>query len=191
MDFFGQKVLPAVRKMRDLELLVNSRFAYLVLLDSHISQLMSISQLARTHKKKLLIHADLIHGLKTDEYAIEFLCQTIRPAGIISTKSTAIATAKKNRLLAIQRHFLLDTTALEMTYKLTEKNQPDYIEVLPGVMPHIIAEMHSKLSIPILAGGLIRTVDEVEMALQAGAVAVTTSRRDIWSPYEAGGSANE
>jgi glycerol uptake operon antiterminator len=183
VSFFGQQVLPAVRKMRDLELLVSSHFEYLVLLDSHISQLMSVSQLARSHKKKLLIHADLIHGLKNDEYAVEFLCQSVKPAGIISTKSTAIATAKKNKLLAIQRNFLLDTTALEMTYKITEKNQPDFIEVLPGVMPHIIAEMRSKLDIPILAGGLIRTVEEVEMALQAGAVAVTTSRKDIWSRY--------
>jgi glycerol uptake operon antiterminator len=183
VDFYGQKVLPAVRKMRDLELLLNSRFEYLVLLDCHISQLMNVSQLARSHQKKLLIHADLVHGLKNDEYAVEFLCQTVKPAGIISTKSTAIMTAKKNKCLAIQRHFLLDTTALEMTYKITEKNQPDFIEVLPGVMPHIIEEMCSKLTIPILAGGLIRTIEEVEMARQAGAVAVTTSRREIWSQY--------
>ncbi|NHN30318.1 glycerol-3-phosphate responsive antiterminator [Paenibacillus agricola] len=183
MDFMGQKVLPAVRKMRDLELLIKSNFQYLVLLDSHISQLLSVSQLARSHGKNLLIHADLIHGLKNDEYAIEFLCQTIKPAGIISTKSSAILTAKKHKVLAIQRHFLLDTTALETTYKITQKNQPDYIEVLPGVMPHIIEELHGQLSIPILAGGLIRTVEEVEMALQAGAVAVTTSRKDIWSQY--------
>jgi glycerol uptake operon antiterminator len=183
VSFMGQKVLPAVRKMRDLELLIKSSFQYLVLLDSHVSQLMSVSQLARSHGKKLLIHADLVHGLKNDEYAVEFLCQTLKPAGIISTKSAAILTAKKHKVLAIQRHFLLDTTALESTYKITEKNQPDYIEVLPGVMPHIIAEMHAQLSIPILAGGLIRTVEEVDMALQAGAVAVTTSRKDIWSQY--------
>jgi glycerol uptake operon antiterminator len=183
MSFKGQKVLPAVRKMRDLELLINSHFNYLVLLDIHISQLMSVAQLAKNNGKKLLIHADLIHGLKTDEYAVEFLCQTVKPAGIISTKSSAILTAKKHKVLAIQRHFLLDTTALEMTYKITEKNQPDYIEVLPGVMPHIIAEMCGQLGIPILAGGLIRTVEEVEMALNAGAVAVTTSRKEIWGRY--------
>lgn len=183
MNFYGQKVLPAVRKMRDLELLLKSQFQYLVLLDIHISQLMNIVQLARSSQKNMLIHADLIHGLKNDEYAVEFLCQTIKPAGIISTKSAAIATAKKNNVLAIQRHFLLDTTALETTYKITEKVKPDYIEVLPGVMPHIIAEMKEQLGIPILAGGLIRTVNDVEQALQAGAVAVTTSRRDIWSHY--------
>ncbi|MCU6796690.1 MULTISPECIES: glycerol-3-phosphate responsive antiterminator [Paenibacillus] len=183
MNFMGQRVLPAVRKMRDLELLIKSPFQYLVLLDSHVSQLQSVSQLARSNGKKLLIHADLIHGLKNDEYAIEFLCQTLKPAGIISTKSSAVVTAKKHKVLAIQRHFLLDTTALETIYKITEKNQPDFIEVLPGVMPHIIAEMHAKLSIPILAGGLIRTVEEVELALQAGAVAVTTSHKEIWSHY--------
>ncbi|GAA4855423.1 glycerol uptake operon antiterminator GlpP [Paenibacillus vulneris] len=187
MSFYGQNVLPAVRKMRDLELLLKSRFQYLVLLDIHISQLASIVQLARSHQKKMLIHADLIQGLKNDEYAVEFLCQSVKPAGIISTKSAAIATAKKNKVLAIQRHFLLDTTALEMTYKITEKVQPDYIEVLPGIMPHIISEMKEELGIPILAGGLIRTVEDVEMALKAGAVAVTTSRKEIWRQYEAQG----
>ena len=43
-------------------------------------------------------------------------------------------------ITAIQRVFLLDTHALEKSYQLVAKTQPDYIEVLPGVIPHIIAE---------------------------------------------------
>ncbi|TBL71537.1 glycerol-3-phosphate responsive antiterminator [Paenibacillus thalictri] len=183
MSFFGQRILPAVRKMKDFELLLASPYTYLVLLDTHISHLQSIASTARQHQKKLLIHADLIEGLKNDEHAVEFLCQTIRPAGIISTRSSAISTAKKNKVLAIQRHFLLDSTALEMTYKITEKTQPDFIEVLPGVMPHIIAEMKAALPIPILAGGLIRSIEDSDRALQAGAIAITTSKRDIWKHY--------
>ncbi|WP_248927853.1 glycerol-3-phosphate responsive antiterminator [Paenibacillus hamazuiensis] len=183
MSFFGQSILPAVRKMKDFELLLGTPYTYLVLLDTHISQLGSVANAAKQHNKQLLVHADLIHGLKNDEPAVDFLCQTIRPAGIISTRSSAIMTAKKHKVLAVQRHFLLDSTALEMTYKITEKTQPDFIEVLPGVMPHIIAELKETLSIPILTGGLIRSVEEADRALAAGAIAITTSKRDIWKHY--------
>ncbi|MCP1306804.1 glycerol-3-phosphate responsive antiterminator [Paenibacillus tyrfis] len=182
-DFYGQRILPAVRKLKDLEHLLASSYVWIVLLDSHVSQLMSVAQLVRQHKKQLLVHVDLIHGLKNDDYAIEFLCQSMRPAGIISTRSSAVATAKKHKVLGIQRHFLLDSIALDTTYRLSEKVAPDYIEVMPGVMPHIIAEMRSKLDIPILAGGLIRTNEDVELALGSGAVAVTTSRRELWDAY--------
>jgi glycerol uptake operon antiterminator len=183
MSFHGQQVVPAVRRMKDLERLMDSRFTWIVLLDSHISQLASIAQLVRSRRKQLLVHVDLIHGLKNDDYAIEFLCQTIKPAGIISTRSSAVATAKKHGALAIQRHFLLDSGALEMSYRLTEKFRPDYIEVMPGVMPHIISEMAERIEVPILAGGLIRTERDVTQALESGAVAVTTSRKELWEAF--------
>ncbi len=38
--------------------------------------------------------------------------------------------------------------------------------------------------IPIFAGGFIRTVQDVENALQAGATAVTTSDTELWAKYE-------
>ena len=74
---------------------------------------------------------------------------------------------------------LLDTNALEKSYQLLTKTQPDYIEVLPGVIPHIITEVAERTGIPIIAGGLIRSAQEVELALQAGATAVTTSNFDL------------
>ncbi|MFT9850391.1 glycerol-3-phosphate responsive antiterminator [Aneurinibacillus sp. REN35] len=183
MSFFNQQVLPAVRQMKDFDILLRSRFEYMVLLDSHIGQLKSIVETAKRHDKKLLVHVDLIQGLRNDEYATEFLCQEIKPAGVISTRKSAVMTAKKNKVLAIQRLFLLDTNALETSYRLVDQTQPDFIEVLPGVMPHIIAEVYEQVKIPVLAGGLIRTVSDAQMALNGGAIAVTTSRREIWKHF--------
>ncbi|MFC4971223.1 glycerol-3-phosphate responsive antiterminator [Paenibacillus sp. GCM10023248] len=178
-----QRILPAIRKMKDLEKLLKSHYTYIVLLDSHIGQLKSIVDLGRANGKKLLLHADLIEGLKNDEYAAEFLCQSIRPAGIISTRGTVITKTKQNGLLAIQRLFLLDSSALEKSYTLLERTQPDYIEVLPGIIPHIITEVKERSGIPIFAGGLIRTSGDVEQALGAGATAVTTSNTELWQHY--------
>ncbi|MFK7692518.1 glycerol-3-phosphate responsive antiterminator [Paenibacillus sp. HJGM_3] len=180
MPFHNQTILPAVRKVKDLEKLLPTSFTYIVLLDSHIGQLKSLVDLGKTHGKKLLLHVDLVEGLKNDEYAAEFVCQSIRPAGLISTRSGVIAKAKQNGLLAIQRLFLLDSGALEKSYSLLERTKPDVIEVLPGVIPQLITEVRERTGIPIFAGGLIRTRDDVENALKAGASAVTTSHRELW-----------
>ncbi|GGG14465.1 glycerol-3-phosphate responsive antiterminator [Paenibacillus abyssi] len=184
MDFNNQRILPAARKIKDVERLMKLSYEYIVILDTHISQIKSIVDLTKAHGKKPLLHADLIEGLKNDEYAAEYLCQVVRPAGLISTRSGVIAKTKQNGLLAIQRLFLLDTNALEKSYALLERTKPDFIEVLPGVMPHIITEVHQRAGIPIFAGGLIRTVNDVEQALNAGATAVTTSNSGLWKHFE-------
>lgn len=176
----GQNVLPAVHKLKDVEAVLASPFSYMVLLGGHLGQLKHIVNLASQHNKKVLLHADLIDGLKNDEYAAEFLCQSIRPAGIISTRSSVIGRTKQNGLIAIQRLFLIDSDALERSYTVLDKNRPDFIEVLPGVIPDIISEVKQRSGIPIIAGGLIRTEAHVSQALEAGASAITTSRKELW-----------
>ncbi|WP_445670204.1 glycerol-3-phosphate responsive antiterminator [Paenibacillus sp. PL2-23] len=181
---FGQSILPAARKMKDLEKLMDMSYEYIVLLDSHIGSLKALADLARAHGKKLLLHADLIEGLKNDEAAAQYLCQVIRPAGVISTRTSVVQTTKQNGLIAIQRLFLLDTNAVEKSYVLLERTKPDLIEVMPGVIPHMINEVLQRTGIPVFAGGLIRTGEDVESALAAGASAVTTSNRELWRQYE-------
>ncbi|MFC5653484.1 glycerol-3-phosphate responsive antiterminator [Paenibacillus solisilvae] len=177
------QVLPAVRKIKDMEALLDSPFEYMVLLGGHLGQLKSMVDLARQNGKHILLHADLIDGLKNDEYAAEFLCQSIRPAGLISTRASVMKRTKQNKLIAIQRLFLIDSDAIEHSYALLEKTQPDYIEVLPGIMPTMIQEVKERTGIPVIAGGLIRTQQHIHDALGAGASAITTSRRELWTEW--------
>lgn len=178
--FLDQRIFPAARSLKEFERLLRTKFEVVILLNSHVGQLKSLVQMAKKADKKVFLHADLVQGLKTDEYAAQFLCQDIKPAGIISTRKNVVLTAKKNSIIAVQRLFLLDTIALESSYKLLETTKPDYIEVLPGVMPHIITEVYERTKIPIIAGGLIREKQEVRNALEAGAIGVTTSRKELW-----------
>lgn len=180
MDFNGQRVLPAIRQMKDFERLLDGPNQYLILLDSHVAQLESINNMVRRKDKRLLLHADLIHGLKSDEYAMEFLCQKIKPFGIISTRSNTLSIAKKRGLLTVQRLFLLDSMALETGYRQLEKIHPDFIEVLPGILPSMIKELRNQFNTPIIAGGLIRKNEDVDRAIEAGATAVTTSLSLLW-----------
>lgn len=179
--FNKQKILPAANNIKEFEKLMETDFEYIILLNSHIAQLSALMKLARRHEKKVLLHVDLVQGLRSDEYGAEYLCQKVKPAGLISTRTPVIQMAKKRSLIAVQRIFLLDSHALNTSYRLIRSFQPDYIEVLPGIIPHIIQEISENINVPILAGGLIRTAEEAREALQAGAVAITTSEEKIWN----------
>jgi glycerol uptake operon antiterminator len=175
-----QPIIPAARNMKDFEHLLESKYEYVILLDVHIAQLPHLSRQAKAHDKKLLLHADLIQGLKHDEAAAQFLCQVVKPAGLISTHSNVISTAKKHGLLSIQRIFLLDSHSLTTSYRVMSSSNPDFIEVLPGMMPQLIREICDRTKRPVLAGGFIRTMEDVRIILDMGAAAITTSSRDIW-----------
>lgn len=183
MPFHDQKILPAARSLKQFEQLLKSPFEYIVLLEVHVGNLKTLKTEAEKYGKKVIIHADLIQGLKTDNFAADFLCNDIRPAGIISTRSNMIMKAKAKGIIAIQRMFLLDTIALEKSYSLIDQTVPDYIEMLPGVIPELISEVFERTGIPIINGGLIRTKKHVQDALDAGAVAVTTSDHELWESF--------
>lgn len=177
----GQTILPALRDMRDLEKFVTGPFRVGVLLEVHVARLDAVFQLLAAHNKHVFVHLDLIQGLKADEYATEYICQTYRPYGIISTKGSVILKAKQKQVKTVQRLFLIDSSSLERSYRLIKRTQPDYIEVLPGLVPKYIRAVKAETGIPVFAGGLISSTEEVEAALEAGATVVTTSDQRLWT----------
>lgn len=183
MSFNNKKIIPAARTIKQFDKVVKSEFDYIVLLEVHLSHLPSLKQEADRHGKKLIIHADLIHGLKTDNFAADYLCNDIRPAGIISTRSNMILKAKSRGILAIQRVFLIDTIALEKNYSLLKQTAPDFIELLPGIIPEMIKEVSTRTGIPVITGGLIRTDEQIKQAFDAGATAITTSNKELWERF--------
>ena len=98
MEFHEQKILPAVRQIKDLEKLLHSSYEYIVILDIHVGQLKSVISLAKQYCKKVFLHVDLIHGLQSDGHATEYLCQEFRPYGLLSTKASVIMKAKQKVL---------------------------------------------------------------------------------------------
>ncbi|WP_404454232.1 glycerol-3-phosphate responsive antiterminator [Virgibacillus necropolis] len=173
-------ILPAVRTMKDFDKALGSKHDVIVLLETRLSQLKNLVAYAHRSDKKVIIHFDLIQGLKTDEYGMEYVLREIKPDGIISTRGYVIELAKKNQIMAIQRMFLLDSLALEHNQTLIERIKPDCIEVLPGLIPSFIENLSQRIGTPIIAGGLITEGKEVEEALNAGAIAVSTSKTALW-----------
>ncbi|OZU88027.1 glycerol-3-phosphate responsive antiterminator GlpP [Virgibacillus indicus] len=173
-------IIPAVRRMKDLEKALESRHEWIVILESRLGQLNGLVKYVKKAKKKVLLHIDLIKGLKADEYGVEYLAHEIKPDGIVTTRASVVELVKKRNILAIQRVFLLDSLSLENNIRIGNRYQPDSIELLPGKIPEVIETIREQTEIPIIASGLITTDEDIELALKAGAAAVSTSTKELW-----------
>jgi glycerol uptake operon antiterminator len=174
-------VIAAVRGMEDLEYALQKKIRVIFLLAGDIFDLIEIEKNIRKEGHLFLLHLDLIRGIARDQIGVTYLKKSFGIDGIISTHSNIIQYAKKQGLVALQRLFILDSGSLNTGAKLVQSSKPDSVEILPGiVLPHIQAEL-DKLSLPpIVAGGLIKTKEDVDKVLAAGAMAVSTSRRELW-----------
>ena len=173
-------VLPAIRTMKDLEKLTKTDYKGCVLLDMHIGHLKSVMDLLKKHGIEAYIHIDLIKGMAHDEFACEYIIQTYKPKGIVSTKTKVIQKAKSLNILTIFRVFIIDSQALNRSIKLIKKVQPDFVEVLPGVAHKIVKIVGEETATKVIAGGLIDEDREVQEAIDSGASYVTTSNRALW-----------
>ncbi|TFE02841.1 glycerol-3-phosphate responsive antiterminator [Jeotgalibacillus salarius] len=180
MEFGDQKILPAVHSMKDFDKMLKYSFEYGIFLDLHIGMLKSVFEYANSKNKKMFLHMDLIQGLSNDEHAAEYICQTIKPYGIISTRKNVVKRARELNVKAIQRTFVIDSNAFKRSVELIKQSDPDYIELLPGVVPKMIERMKLETGKPIIAGGLIDHHEEVSAAIEAGASAITTSSHSLW-----------
>ncbi|AVP36954.1 glycerol-3-phosphate responsive antiterminator [Staphylococcus felis] len=173
-------ILPAIRSMKDLEKLTKTDYETCVLLDTHIGHLRSMMHFMKQNQLQPFVHIDLIKGMSHDEFAAEYIIQTYKPKGVVSTKTKIIKKAKALGVITIFRVFIIDSHALERSIELIERIQPDYVEVLPGIADKVIHQIHAKTGVSVIAGGLIETAEEVQHAIDNGATYITTSVRQLW-----------
>ena len=128
-----------------------------------------------------VVHLDLIDGFSAKEIAVDAVHAFTGAEGIISTRGTQIKRAKQLGMTAIQRGFMLDSRSLSSFEAQIQTSKPDFVEILPGLLPKVIAELKARLDVPIIAGGFIHEKEDVIAAIQAGALAVSASRPEIWS----------
>ena len=134
---------------------------------------------AKQNGKFVFIHIDLADGIGKDKTGIEWL-KKLGADGVISTRTQLIRAAHDSGLLAVQRFFMLDSKGMHSVAETIENTRPDLIEIMPGVIPKAL-KLFSRQEIPVIAGGLIETKQEVTAALSAGVVAVSTGRKELWN----------
>ena len=130
--------------------------------------------------KTAIVHVDLISGLGTKEIVIDFIKNSTRVDGIITTRPAFVKRAKELGLYTVLRHFMIDSMALQNINQSQYNVKPDFLEILPGAMPKMIKKICQMTKIPVIAGGLIIDKEDVMGALAAGAVSVSTTNQDVW-----------
>jgi glycerol uptake operon antiterminator len=130
--------------------------------------------------KMVFLHMDLIEGIGRDEAGLAYAAAHWKPAGVITTRAPLVKAAKEHSLIAIQRVFLLDSGSIRSGIQLIDQCRPDFVEVMPGVIPKAIGQFKSA-GRPVIAGGMVTERSEVIEALAAGALAVSTSSRELWN----------
>lgn len=175
----NQSIIPVFKARHECLKASMLKAEYVIIMDIHLSQLIEIVDILHRQQKKVLVHCDLIKGLKSDEYAIDYLINECHVEGIITVRSSLIDHIKKKKRIAIQRLFLIDTQSYIRSIELLQTIRPDYIEVLPGYSSKMITRIRNEIAIPVIAGGLIDTKEEWQLALSSGAIAITTSNTKL------------
>ena len=174
-------IIASIRNDIDFKYALNTKVAALFILYGDIFNLPRIMKECKNRNKLVFLHMDLIRGIGRDKEGIIYLARKELCNGIVTTKSNLVNIAKKERLIAVQRLFLLDSAALKSGEQLIKNNTPDAVEILPGIAaPYFIDHIYKKMLCPIIAGGLISDQSEIEKLLQRGVLAVSTSKKELW-----------
>lgn len=173
-------VIAAVKDETGLEQALHSECEVVFLLFGTIVSVPTLVEKVRRSGKLAIVHIDLVEGLASREVAVDALQSLCNPDGIISTRPALIRRARHLGLLTVQRAFILDSLSLDNLPAQLNVGKPDFIEILPGIMPRVIGELAQRTRTPIIAGGLVKYKDEVMAAIRAGAAAVSTSSPTVW-----------
>lgn len=174
-------VIAAVRDEAGLKQALAAPVGVIFLLATEISRLQPVRGAAAEAGKLLFVHLDFVEGLGKDEAGLAFLVRHARPAGVITTRTGLVHSARRAGVVPVQRLFLLDSQSLSTGLDAARTSKAEVVEVLPGIVPRAISAVRSQLPHSlIIAGGLVRTEKEARRALAAGAAGVSTSSSALW-----------
>lgn len=175
-----KRIIASVTRDDQFQVALESDVKRVNLMSGNIMNLQEVIEKLHQRGKLVYVHAEMVKGLGRDASAVQYLADTFKADGIISTKSNMIVAAKNVHLKTIQRIFAIDTNALETGVKMITASSPDEVELMPGLMPRIIEEMKRKITKPLIVGGLIKYKEEIEAAFEAGADYVSMGNTTYW-----------
>jgi len=173
-------IIAAVRDEEGMAEALASPVKVIFLLNGSLSNIRSRINQVKESGKLVFVHLEMMSGLSKDQAAVEFLHMEMKPTGILTTKPNLIPKARSLGLITIQRLFMLDSLSIQTGIKMVDLNQPDLIEIMPAIIPKVIVRVKKESTIPIIAGGMVETKEEIIGLLKVGATAVSTSKTDLW-----------
>lgn len=173
-------VIPAIKNDLYLEEAVASGSEIVFVIMSNLINIKEITKRLKEAGKIVFVHVDMIDGLSSSNYGVEYLINHTEVDGIITTKHNIVSYARKNKVCVIQRFFILDSFSFKNTITHIRENKPNAVEILPGVMPKIIKRICNLVNVPVITGGLIDEKEDIINALNNGAEGVSTTDKNLW-----------
>ncbi|KPB05584.1 glycerol-3-phosphate responsive antiterminator [Bacillus sp. CHD6a] len=174
------RMIASIKDTKSLDQFIESDIQCAFLLVGNISVIKRYVDLLKKHNRFVFLHLEKIPGVSFDREGLKFIAKYVQPTGIVTTKSSLIQLAKKEGLLTIQRLFLVDTEAVKNGLKAVNTIQPHALEIMPALMPEMIVKLKRKTNLPIITGGLIQHNQQIDDAIQSGAIAVSTGKPRFW-----------
>jgi len=174
-------VIASVKDEAGLRRALTSRAGLIFILFGNVCNIASLVKRVHQAEKAAMVHVDLIEGLSGKEIVVDYLKNTAKVDGIISSKAAVLRAAKNKNLYTVHRFFLIDSLSFHSLPKQYATSQADIIEIMPGCLtPKVLKWVQELMKRPIIASGLVCEKEDVVAALKAGAIAVSTSSFEIW-----------
>ena len=180
LNYENNPIIAATRTLDDLKKALNTEVEAIFLLSSNIIEIEGIAKKVHENGKKIFIHMDFVDGLSKDAAGVKYL-STKGIDGIISTRSNIISAAHDAGIYCIQRFFMIDSRSVETALETLKQSKADMIEIMPALAYKSIEKIKKNNQIPIIAGGLIESREEIYHALRAGASMVSTGACNLWN----------
>jgi glycerol uptake operon antiterminator len=176
-------IIPAVRNPDHLDaaLAAHGRVVYFLCGDPE--NIVDMLQRTIAGGKVPIVNMDLLSGFSRDAAALSYL-QKRGLGGIISTHHESFRHAHALGMYVIQRTFLLDRGAMESVANQLKSTSADALEVLPALAaPRLVDSLRMlRPEMPLVGGGLIQSMREIEELLAQGLCSVSVSNTQFWIP---------
>ena len=180
IDFMNKPIAAAIRTEKDFSTALKSNVDMVFLLHSNIMTVKQCIKEIHSAGKKAFVHVDFSEGIGHDRAGLEFLAKQ-GVDGVLTTRTGIVRAAKELNLITVQRFFMIDSHSVGTSVESIKISNPDIIEIMPGIITKKIKEFSKQVDVPIIAGGIVETVDEVKAALEAGATVVSTGEVSLWN----------
>jgi glycerol uptake operon antiterminator len=176
-------IIACVNNLDRLDMALNSHCEIIFIVTGNIFNLKEISQKIKDKNKGLFISVETIDGFSKDTWGLEYIVKNIELDGIITKKHNLVKLCKDMGIFTIEKILIHDTIELKDSISSLRALRPHAIDISPGIMPKVISRFNKELKIPIIASGLIEDKMDVELALSAGAIGVSSSSPIVWNTY--------
>lgn len=179
MRFEHPCIIAAVRNINEFERAAESSSKLIFDLTPNIRTIKERAQRAHETGKRIFLHMDLAEGIGKDAAGLGYVHEC-GADGVISTRAGMIRIARDIGLLTVQRFFIIDSQSVHSAMESLKSSKADMVEIMPGLLPKVIADLAAAAQTPVIAGGLIQTEAEVSAAFAAGAAGVSTGESSLW-----------